>query len=38
MIGPQNVPTPPNSVTISACAEVSAPNTLSGVTTSRMTA
>ncbi len=38
MIGPQNVPTPPNSATISACAEVSTPNTVSGVTTSRMTA
>ena len=36
--GPQTVPTPPNSTTVSACAEVSMPNTASGVTTSRMQA
>jgi ABC-type branched-subunit amino acid transport system permease subunit len=36
--GPQKVPTPPNSVTISACAEVIMPNTVGGVTTSRILA
>ena len=36
--GPQTVPTPPNSVTISACAEVSIPKTVGGVTTSSTTA
>ena len=36
--GPQSVPAPPNSVTIIACAEATSPKTLSGVTTSRMTA
>ena len=36
--GPQKIPTPPNSATISACAEVSAPNTVGGVTTSSTTA
>ena len=32
--GPHRLPTPPNSARISACAETSMPNTLSGVTTS----
>ena len=36
--GPHTVATPPNKVTISACAEVSTPNTVSGVTTSSTTA
>ena len=36
--GPQTVATPPNSVTISACAEVSMPNTVGGVTMSSTTA
>ncbi len=36
--GPHSVPTPPNSVTISACEEVRMPKTLSGVTTSSTTA
>ena len=35
--GPHTVPTPPNSVTISACAEVSMPNTVGGVTISSTT-
>ena len=36
--GPQAEPTPPNSVMIKACAEVSIPNTDCGVTTSSTTA
>ena len=36
--GPHSVPTPPNKATMSACADVSMPNTLSGVTTSCTTA
>ena len=36
--GPHTVPMPPNSVTISACAEVSIPNTVGGVTMRRTTA
>ena len=32
--GPQTEATPPNSVTTTACAETSMPNTESGVTTS----
>ena len=36
--GPQRVPLPPNSVTMSAWAEASTPKTLSGVTTSSTTA
>ncbi len=36
--GPHTVATPPNSVTMSACAEVSMPNTVTGVTISRTTA
>jgi hypothetical protein len=35
---PQTVPTPPNMVTTSACAETSMPNTDTGVTTSSTTA
>ena len=35
--GPHRLPTPPNSARISACAETSMPNTLSGVTTSMTT-
>ena len=38
MIGPHTVPTPPNIVTVSACAETSIPNTEAGVTTSSTTA
>jgi hypothetical protein len=33
--GPQNTPTPPNSDTMSACADTSMPNMVCGVTTSR---
>ena len=36
--GPHTVPTPPNMVTVSACAETSMPKTETGVTTSRTTA
>ena len=36
--GPHRVPTPPNSVTTRAWAEVSMPNTVGGVTTSSTTA
>jgi hypothetical protein len=36
--GPHTVPTPPNSVTVSAWAETSMPNTDTGVTTSSTTA
>ena len=35
---PHTVPTPPNMVTTSACAETSMPNTDTGVTTSSTTA
>ena len=38
MTGPQMVPTPPNRVTVSACADTSMPNTETGVTTSSTTA
>ena len=36
--GPHTVPTPPNRVTVSACADTSMPNTDTGVTTSSTTA